>query len=128
MPIWWREEIASRIAASVPIRAKLGKPIGRKPPYGYYRVGGKVIPHPTEAPVRKLLYELYIEHRRLKTIARILNEQGYRTSSGHKFSDCSIKRLIRDPSAKGELLANHTRVDPERPGFVQRKAKSEWVI
>ena len=128
MAQWEREEIGARIAASIPIRAKLGKPIGRKPPYGYHRVEGKVVPHPTEAPVRALMYALYIEHRRLKTIARMLNDQGYRTSSGQEFTDSTIKRLIRDPSAKGELLVNHTFNDPERPGFVKRKPKSEWII
>jgi site-specific DNA recombinase len=126
MAQWEREEIGDRISASIAIRAKLGKPLGGRAPFGYRWEDKKLVPDPTEAPVRKLMHELYVEHHRRKTVARILNEAGYRTRSGDRFSDTTVSRLLRDPVSMGQRRTNCTTRQGDN-GEASLKPEEEWV-
>lgn len=124
MAQWEREEIGSRVRASVIVRAKLGKPISGVAPFGYEWKDRKLVQHPERASVRKLAYELFLKHRRKTTVARLLNQGGYRTRDGKQWYDTTVTRILTDTSAKGIYFINRAK---SLGGWKsEAKPESEW--
>jgi site-specific DNA recombinase len=127
MAEWEREEISSRVAASVPIRAQMGKPLGGQASYGYAWHEKQLVVDEKEAPIRRLMYEIFLKTQRKQTTANELNALGYRTRNGSNFSDNTVDRLLRDTTAKGERKANYTKSLGDKKQWIV-KPESEWII
>jgi site-specific DNA recombinase len=118
---WEREEITERIKASVSIRAKLGKTINGRAPYGFHWKDRKLVQKADEVPIRRKAYELFVNYRRKGTVAKLLNADGHRTREGALWSDMQVGRVLKETSAKGIYYFN--RVSKEKK---IEKPESEW--
>jgi site-specific DNA recombinase len=127
MAQWEREEIADRVRASVPVRAKLGKSLGGEAPYGYKWVNKELVLDENEAPIRRLMFALFAEVKRKRAVAQMLTERGYRTRRGLPFNDGLIHRCLADPIAKGLRRTNYTESLGEGRHW-KHKPKGEWVF
>jgi DNA invertase Pin-like site-specific DNA recombinase/DNA-binding XRE family transcriptional regulator len=123
---WEREEIAQRVAVSIPMRAKLGKSLGGVAPFGYQWKGRRLVPQPDEAPILRRVFELFAEHRRKTAVARRLNDAGHRTRKGARFTDMTIGQLLQNPTAKGLHRSNYTMRVGNKKSWVL-KPQEQWV-
>lgn len=87
-------------------RNSSAKSSGGIAPFGYRWQSGKLVIDESEAQIRKLIYELFLKHKRKRVVANLLNDLGYRTRNGSQFSDTTIDRLLRDTTAKGIRIEN----------------------
>ena len=120
------EEVSERVKASIETRAKLGKSLGGAAPYGFVWNDQKLELEPKESSIRKEMFEVFLENKRYKTTARTLNEKGYRTRKGAKFTDASVKRLLTDTIAKGLKRTNYSKQTPD--GNWEVRPESEWIF
>ncbi|MEO8649278.1 MAG: recombinase family protein [Acidobacteriota bacterium] len=104
----------------------VSKPVGGIAPFGYRWQDGSLVVAPSEAQIRKLIFELFIKHKRKRVVAKLLNDLGYRTRRGSEFSDTTIDRLIRDTTAKGLRIENgkEITVEPVLSGELWQKANN----
>ncbi|MFD2916815.1 recombinase family protein [Psychroserpens luteus] len=122
---WERENNLERMLASIETRRSMGKFTGGTVSHGFTIVDAKVVINKEEAPVRRLMFDLFLEHQRMSTVARKLNDKGYRTRKDKAWSDTTIRRLLKNTDAKGMRKFNYkTPVTKDNPTGL--KPQSEW--
>lgn len=120
-----REITYERQIASLNYRRKQGKFTGGMVSYGYKIVDAEVVINEEEAPVRRLIYDLFLEHQRMSSVAKELNDRGYVTRKGKPWSDTTVRRLLKNTDAKGVRKCNYRgQLSKDNPSGL--KPQSEW--
>lgn len=120
-----REITYERQIASLNYRRKQGKFTGGMVSYGYKIVDAEVVINEDEAPIRRLVYDLFLEHQRMSTVAQELNKRGYVTRKNKRWSDTTVRRLLKNTDAKGIRRCNYReQLSKDNPSGL--KPQSEW--
>jgi site-specific DNA recombinase len=123
---WEREEISARVSASVVTRANQGKCTGGVGPFGYVWKDNLLVVNPDEASVIKEVFSTFIETDNMALTARMMNERGYRTKEGAEFKNKTIKRILTNPTYKGQKRSNYSKSKGDKKSW-KWKPENEWV-
>lgn len=108
-----REIISERTKDKMGAARKKGKWTGGLPPLGYDidRANKKLVINPKEAEAIQAMFDLYIQEKSLRTVARLLNEKGFSTkariykgkpSGAIKFKNTNIQWMLRNQVYAGQ--------------------------
>lgn len=120
----WRDtkaepELGDKVRDAMRKRAVQGKVLGR-PPYGY-TVGPdrrlEIVEH--EAEVVRYIFRLYLAGFGIRRIAKQLNEEGYRTRRGGRWSMVTIRDLLRNRVYLGTYHRFGVKVPGSHPALVK---------
>ena len=109
-----RELTGERVKASAIARARQGKWVAGKPPYGYIQVkDGKRLsngrqPHKVEldktlAPHFKMIFEMAADNQSLSTIGNELIKREVPTANGNIWRKQTIAKILKNPFYKGMI-------------------------
>ncbi len=110
-----REIISERTRDKMGAARKKGKWCGGRPALGYTldREHHRLVVDPKEAEVIRMIFNLYIQEQSLLTVARILNEKGFRTKTyirkgkitgAVKFKNTNIQLTLKNRLYAGQIF------------------------
>ena len=96
---------------------------------GYDKKDGKLTINEKEAPIVRMLFSLYATGEYgFQKIGEILSEQGYYTKKGKRFSDTTLKKMLKNPRYKGYYTANLSTVENYKTHQKKVNPQEEWII
>ncbi len=121
---WYSRNLASEVAKGRHEKVNQGFH-NCQAPFGYIRDGKRLAPAVDELPGLRLAFEAYATGKySTADIARLLNEEGYRSKSGRPFSKDTVRDILVNRLYIGEVRYQETRRNAD--GKRNFSAPTQW--
>ncbi len=117
-----RATLIERVVAGMEKKAAKGGWNGGTRPFGYDydRTTGYLVVNDTESPIARKIFELYVSGLwGSASIARWLNEKGYRTKRGALWSPNTVRNVIANPAYIGEVFFRGIKYPGQHPALIE---------
>jgi site-specific DNA recombinase len=117
-----RATLIDRVVAGMERKAARGEWLGGPPPYGYSlnREAFLLEPNETEAPVIRLIFDLYTRRRLgARGVASYLSRHGYRSRASQFWSHVSVLKVLRSPTYVGKIAFRGSQYDAPHAALIE---------
>lgn len=125
-----RDTMIVQVKGGMVQKAREGRWNGGISPLGYDLIDKELIINESEAEIVKLIFKEYLKGNGYKTVAKTINEKGYRTRKGSVFSGNTVKDILTNPTYAGKIrwgkLKNWGKKNAE--GERKREYNNEVII
>ncbi|WLR54321.1 recombinase family protein [Mesobacillus subterraneus] len=111
---WERENLAERVKMGMLKKANLGEWLGGTTPFGYEQENGKFLIIDDEAKIVKMIFQM-ARTKGMDSIARQLNQMGYRTRKGSEWAGYTVQYIAKNPIYIGKFRFNDERHQLRKP-------------
>src|SRR5205814_5586553 len=128
-----RATLIDRVIAGMERKAARGEWLGGHAPYGYRlnRDTALLEPNEAEAPVARLIFDLYTKKRLgARGVANYLSHHGYRSRPGQLWSHVSVLNVLRSPAYVGKIAFRDVRYDAPHAALIDAEvfAKAQRLL
>lgn len=94
--------------------------------WGYDKVNKQIVINDKEADMIRFIYEMAAQNYGSRTIAKMLQDNGYYNHEGNKIAEQTVRRIVRNPLYKGTAVMNvlHKNFETKR---TERNSKDKWI-
>jgi DNA invertase Pin-like site-specific DNA recombinase len=113
-----------------------GNYIANLPPYGYIKSEGTLIPHPDQAPIVQMIFELYTNQKMATApIANHLNSLGVKTYTNIEWTNNTVSQILDNMVYCGKIVWKKkesrkpsNKFNPNKRREVRKNPKEDWLI